>query len=64
LYKRPGGDSIHLSLEEIRQRVRVHCPFYDKFDRVRLRICLAVMKKMKGNRPMVKDMTLVLRHRH
>jgi hypothetical protein len=66
LHKRLGGDSIYLSLEEIRQQDCVYCPFCDKFDWFRLRTCLAVMekKKKKGNMPMVKDMTIVRRHRH
>ncbi|KAF2865070.1 hypothetical protein BDV95DRAFT_613032 [Massariosphaeria phaeospora] len=56
----PGGGSIYLSLEEIRQQGYLFRPFCDNFDKERLRKYLTVMEK-KGKMPMVKDKALVLR---
>ncbi|KAF1937775.1 hypothetical protein EJ02DRAFT_47015 [Clathrospora elynae] len=61
LPKWPGGGSIYLSLEEIRQQGYLFRPFCDNFDRERLRKYLTVIEKKKGKMPMVKDKALVLR---
>jgi hypothetical protein len=60
LPKWPGGGSVYLSLEEIRQQGYLFRPFCDNFDKERLRKYLTVMEK-KGKMPMVKDKELVLR---
>jgi len=60
LPKWPGEGYIYLSLEEIRQQGYLFRPFCDNFDKARLRMYLAIMGK-KGNMPIVKDKTIVLR---
>ncbi|KAF2818998.1 hypothetical protein CC86DRAFT_413377 [Ophiobolus disseminans] len=60
LPKWPGGGSIYLLLEEIRQQGHLFCPFCDNFDKARLRMYLTTMEK-KGKMPILKDQAIVLR---
>jgi len=60
LPKWPGGGSIYLSLEEIRQQGCLFRPFCVDFDKERLRKYLKVMEK-RGKMPMIKDKALILR---